>query len=132
METHYLKIMNKQGEKIPISITLKEENRYCHLIAESVVIGKMIFGDIDYWGCLTELRKVLEAKGYLILCRGARENIVLSGMCRGMGLGLSGYEVALGKDVEMQDLVPVFESIEDGAVTIEAQETFKQKWNDSL
>jgi hypothetical protein len=91
----------------------------------------MTFDDIDYWGCLTKLREALEAKGYLILCRGAKENIVLSGMCRNMGLGLSGYEIALGKGAEMEHLVPVFEPIESGSVTLEVQELFKQKWLNS-
>lgn len=128
METHHLKIINAQGKKEAITIELNEQNRYCYLIAESVVIGKMTFDDIDYWGCLTQLREVLEVKGYLILCRGAKENIVLSGMCRNMGLGLSGYEIVLGKGAEMEDLVSVFEPIESGAVTLEVQELFRQKW----
>lgn len=128
MEIHHLKIINEQGKKETITIELKEQNRYCYLFAESIVTGKMTFDDIDYWGCLTKLREVLEAKGYLILCRGAKENIVLSGMCRNMGQGLSGYEIELEKGAEMENLVPVFEPIESGAVTLETQEIFKQKW----
>jgi hypothetical protein len=128
MEIHHLKIINAQGKKEAITIKLNEQNRYCYLIAESIAIGKMTFDDIDYWGCLTKLREVLEVKGYLILCRGAKENIVLSGMCRNMGLGLNGYEIELGKSAELENLVPVFEPIESGAVTLEIQENFKQKW----
>jgi hypothetical protein len=130
--THHLKIIDNQGQKFSISIELREENRYCFLTAKGSVISQKTFDDIDYWGCLIQLRLALEAEGYLILCRGAKENIVLSGMCRSMGSGLSGYEVMLGKDIEMEDLVSVFEPIESGAVTIETQEKFKEKWFDSL
>ncbi len=132
MERQYLKIINEQGKKETITIELKEQNRYCYLFAESIVIGKMTFDDIDYWGCLTKLREALELKGYLILCRGAKENIVLSGMCQNMGQGLTGYEIALGKGIEMKNLVPVFEPIESGAVTLEEQRTFYRKWLDEL
>ena len=70
----------------------------------------------------------LEKKGYLILCRGSKKNIVLSGMCHDMGQGLKGYEVQLGRKSSMKNLVSVFEPIERGAVTLEEQEHFKKKW----
>lgn len=128
MEIHHLKIKNERGELENITLELSREGYNCCLTANSIITGKLTFSEYDYWECLTKLRLILEAKGYLILCRGAKKNIVLSGMCRDMGSGLKGYEVKLGRKSSMSHLVSVFEPIENDAVTIEEQEQFKKKW----
>jgi len=130
MKEHHLKIINSKGEKTDILIELSEKEYYeCYITATSIVFDESIsICKSDYFECLIELRLQLEAKDYLILCKGAIENIVLSGMCRDMGRGLSGYELHKYQNPKMENLVSIFEPIEEGAVTVAAQKRFHKKW----
>lgn len=128
METHKLKIINKQYERHDITLQLSRKGWDCCMTAESSVTGKVNFSGYDYFKCLTKLRLLLESKGYLILCLGATKNITLSRMCSESTAGLKAYQIELGKEALIENLIDVLEPIQNGAVTVEEQENFRKQW----
>ena len=46
---------------------------------------------LDYWECLTEVRELLEERGRLLCCQGARGDVWLSGQLRQFSNGSRAY-----------------------------------------
>lgn len=86
----------------------------------------------DFFAALAQLRKKLEAENVWLLCNGAVENVYPSGMARDMGAGLKAYNLTLGKQAKMADLVSVFENtLGLPPSPVQMQEAFYQKWLNS-
>ena len=86
-----------------------------------------------YFQALCSLRNQLEARGLLMVCYGAIENVFPSPMIEAMGYGEKAYQLTLGKPALMQDLVSIFDSRDDLIpVTVQKQREFYDKWLRSL
>lgn len=88
---------------------------------------------IDWFEALVEIRKQIEPSGFRVNVYGASQNVWPSGMCRGMGLGRSAYQIQIGRPAERKDLVSIFATGADiRPVTVAEQEWFKDEWFSSL
>jgi hypothetical protein len=63
---------------------------------------------VDLFDCLLQLRAILESRGYLICCQGARRNVGPSGLTRQMSNGRLAYALSSGRVVSDEDLVDIF------------------------
>jgi hypothetical protein len=89
--------------------------------------------DRDYFEAFCRIRERLETVGIKPLCYGASRNVFPSGMGRDMGLGLRAYQLKLGCQPTMVDLVNIFERGPDvEPVTVEIQEEFFRTWVESI
>jgi hypothetical protein len=87
----------------------------------------------DYFNCLVELRKIFEARNWLLLCNGCRYDVYPSGMSRSMGLGKKAYKMELGKQAKMEDLLNIFDYAElDKISSVEKQKDNFNKWIESV
>lgn len=87
----------------------------------------------DYFEAFCEVRRKLEAHGFLVKSYGGSRNLVLSGMCRDMGAGLAGYRVSMGKRPGRADLVPIFATGPDvQPATVDEQRAFGREWRRSV
>ena len=72
------------------------------------------------------------ACGRKVLCKGSREDVVLSRLQSGSG-GRAGYLVELGKQAMLENTVDIFETeSEENVVSVARQEEFRKQWFDSL
>jgi hypothetical protein len=81
----------------------------CTLEFNSSLTEKLMFTESDFFECLIMLREELDRFSYYPLCNGARIDVYPSGMCRDMGNGLCAYIHAPNKQVDMEDLVDIFD-----------------------
>lgn len=102
------------------------EAHACRLIAAwPIGSGERTFEAGDFYECLRSFRRVVEPEGYRVLCQGARPNVHLSPMGRDAG-GLKAYALAAGEPGRQEDLVSIFDSVDDIASvgTVEDQDAF--------
>ena len=87
----------------------------------------------DYFAALIEIRKELEPKGIKLLCKGCSRNVYPSNMSIEMGGGWIAYEMKMGKEVEREDHVCIFDActLEEYA-TIEEQLLFFEQWYENI
>jgi hypothetical protein len=105
------------------------------------VLLRLIAGDLaveardqrGYFQALCTLRMQLEARGLLLICLGAVENVFPSPMIESMGYGEKAYQLTLGKPALAGDLVSVFD-LGHGLVpaTVKQQREFYDSWLKSL
>jgi len=89
------------------------------------------FRETDLYKAMQALRQYLEAKGYLLLCAGARRDVVPSGMSRSMGGGRQAYVIRPGK--QATELVDIFDYAEPALVgTVQQQREYVEAWWASL
>lgn len=87
----------------------------------------------DLFEALSLIRMVLEERGYLILCNGARTDAYPSRMSRQMGEGGKVYLFKNGRQAERKDLVSMFDLTEFKQVgTVGAQRRAYDAWLGSL
>ena len=83
----------------------------------------------DFWHALIQVRKELEAVGYLPALAGACENVSMSHMMADMGRGVRAYVIELGKQAHFNHTVDTFDQNLVGKLaTVEAQAAFKERW----
>lgn len=105
MDRASLVAVDSRGVEVPVVLLLPSESDAC--IQMSVEGGPIQeFRGSDFFGCLIDARLVLESRGLLLCCQGARSDVFPSGMQRQMGLG----RVArlLTRDVDRQGEVDIF------------------------
>jgi len=89
------------------------------------------FREKDLYDGLQALREYLEARGYQLLCAGARPDVVPSGMSRSMGGGRQAYVIRPGK--QPTELVDIFDYAEPALVgTVQQQREYVESWRTSL
>jgi hypothetical protein len=89
------------------------------------------FRETDLYKAMQTLRQYLEAKGYQLLCAGARPDVVPSGMSRSMGGGQRAYVIRPGK--QTTELVDIFDYAEPALVgTVQQQRDYVEAWRASL
>ncbi|WP_085707179.1 hypothetical protein [Pseudomonas sp. B35(2017)] len=99
-----------------ISITLKQKQQ-----KEKTYKGS------DFYKCFGKLRS--DNKHIQFLCKGSKINVHPSSMSSQMSLGLNAYELSLGKEPSLDNLVFIFD-YEDKDLTNEpiVQREFYYKW----
>ena len=106
-------------KKYYIPLIGQEDNQPCEIITEKLTNTCKIelnFQEIhlksestDFFEALCEIREQLEPWKLIPFCYGASLNVYPSGMSRDMGSGLTAYKMAIGKHVNQDDLVSIFE-----------------------
>ncbi len=87
----------------------------------------------NYFFALLELRKKIEPTGIKILCKGCSKYVYPSPMIISMGNAMNAYELKLGKQATMKDLVSIFDPCDpDEYASIEDQYDYYQKWISSI
>ncbi len=83
----------------------------------------------DYFEAMVDIRRELEKDGVLLHCYGASKNVYPSGMGRDMGAGLKAYNMILGEQARMEDLVFIFDTGDDvKPATVSEQKEFFERW----
>jgi hypothetical protein len=90
------------------------------------------FSGRDLFDALNELRKILENKGFQLLCAGARRDVFPSGMSRDMSGGRKAYINRLGHPARQTDLVDIFEYADAELGSVSQQAEFHKQWINSL
>ena len=133
MASRRVPIVTKPGEEAgEAEVSYHAENRRCLL---QLRLGTSQFSGEgpDYFEALCEVRRQLEAQGLLLRSYGGSRNLVLSGMCRDVGAGLSGYRVSAGKRPVRADLVRIFDTGPDvEPATVDEQKAFGRAWLQSI
>jgi hypothetical protein len=110
--------VDMQCQQWQIELVNFEENNTC-------------FRETDLYKAMQTLRQYLEARGYQLLCAGARPDVVPSGMSRGMGGGQQAYVIRPGK--QATELVDIFDYAESALVgTVQQQRDYVEAWRASL
>jgi hypothetical protein len=82
----------------------------CVAITITVELGsgrrKTYFGS-DFYKCFAALRK--DNDDFVFYCKGAKTNVHPSSMASQMSLGLKAYELVIGKEPSIDDLVFIFD-----------------------
>ena len=90
----------------------KRINLACDPVAISITIDlgggpkKTYFGS-DFYKCFAALRK--DNDDLVFYCKGAKTNVHPSSMASQMSLGLKVYELVIGKEPSIDDLVFIFD-----------------------
>lgn len=83
----------------------------------------------NFFFALIELRKKLEVYNVQLLCKGCSRYVYPSPMIISMGDAIEAYELTLGKQALLNDLVNIFEPCEkDEYATIEEQCRYYEEW----
>ncbi len=110
---------------IDVSITLEAsiflyKNDYSKCVIELHILKfsiKKTFVSDDYFIALAQLRNWLYGWGsYYPMCKGVLINVYPSRMSRQMSNGIKAYFLTLGKQAIEDDLVDIFDSIDDGEI----------------
>jgi hypothetical protein len=133
MTSRRVPIVTKAGQEAgEAEVSYHVENRRC-LLQLRLGTSELSGEGPDYFEALCEVRRKLEAQGLLVNTYGGSRNLVLSGMCRDMSSGLSGYRISLGKRPSRFDLVRIFDTGPDvEAVTVDEQRAFGREWHRSI
>ncbi len=87
----------------------------------------------DLFKAIWTLRKQLELLGMSLLIKGARKNVVCSGMSRSMGGGRKAYVVQLGKPALREEIVDILDDATvEQIASIQEQQDYYQQWVESL
>ena len=102
---------------------------------ELTIGGSRITADSEegFFEAMTQIRHVVEPKGYRLLCFGSSRGVYPSGMSGAMGTGEIAYKLTMGKPALSQDLVSIFETDPSIIpVTYKEQQDYFNEWLSSL
>lgn len=128
MECKKILVISKNKK---LETTVKYDPAKCMMtFSESNNFGKIYHGR-DIYICLAKVRA--EFPHITFLCKGAKINVTPSRMASQMSAGLVAYELTLGKQATLDDIVHLFDH-EDNNLTNNPQEQvdFYKKWLASL
>ncbi len=95
--------------------------------------SEIVRDDEEFWSALRSIRVELGAIGLRPRCYGSSRNVYPSAMGQSMGVGNKAYQLEMGRQGRMADLVDIFE---DGPgvdpASVEEQEAFYEAWLRSL
>lgn len=105
---------------------------FCRIEFSSTERQKLVFDNSDFFECLIDFRRVIEAEGGKILCAGARRDVFPSAMMRSSGC-TTAYCLHLGRAASENDYVHIFDAIPANlVVTVDEQHAFYEQWLASL
>lgn len=102
--------------EVEMSGNRKTVDLACDCIAISITVElgdgqkKTYFGS-DFYRCFAALRK--DNDNFVFYCKGAKTNVHPSSMASQMSLGLKAYELVIGKEPSIDDLVFIFDYEEE-------------------
>jgi hypothetical protein len=132
MSVHHLRIAD-ESERLFGCLLIQADIRPWTLEFANDVLGHATFSGPDLFECLSQLRQWLGARGYQILCYGARIDAWASSMSRQMGGARKVYVTRMGLSATRADLLPTFgEASLDRLGTVEEQAEYHKKWLESL
>nr|WP_064118668.1 hypothetical protein [Pseudomonas fluorescens] len=122
--------------KFKVSIETHSKKKDIELICDSTKISITLnleknhsktYTDKDFYRCFGQLRN--DNRDIKFLCKGSKINVHPSSMSSQMSLGLKAYELALGIEPSLEDIVFIFD-FEDENITNnpEEQREFYLKW----
>ena len=83
----------------------------------------------DMFEALVQVRRQIEANGWLIAVQGARRDTYPSGMARDMGGGEKVYILRSGEQTRLEDLVDTIASADPSIIaTVDQQEEYWESW----
>lgn len=130
-ETKAVKIWFRDRATAECTVTLLDDPPWSLRIT-GLSLDKEEFSGEDLFDAFMALRKELEKREARLLCVGAQQNVWPSGMSRSMGGGRKAYLTAIGAPAHSA-LVDIFDYAEpETVVTVAEQETYHQRWVDSL
>jgi hypothetical protein len=107
--------------------------QYCKMDFHSQILGNYSATETDIFGCLMTIRKIIEEKGWLLLCQGACIRNYPTGMSRSMTGGYILYLQQLGKEIKRENKVKMFDPATlDQVGTVDEQIDFHQQWLKSI
>lgn len=110
------------------SIFLKEAGENYQIKFEMDSLHIITEGE-NYFYALLELREKLELQNIKLLCKGCSRYVYPSSMILSMGEALEAYELTMGKQAFMKDLVNIFDPCEyDEYASIKEQYTYYKEW----
>ena len=108
-------------------------HQFCRMNLHSQILGDFSATEFDIFECLLRIRKLLEAKGWFVLCKGASVSVYITGMSRNMTGGYILYQKRLGEDISRKDKVKLFDPATlDEVGTVDEQLAFHQRWVSSI
>ncbi|WP_166839647.1 hypothetical protein [Rheinheimera pleomorphica] len=130
MRIKNLSIISVGGNKEACTVEISESPPWV-LVFNSEAFGTIQCGGVDLFECLISLRRILEKRGFNILCQGARSNVISSRMTKQMSGGRLAYLTQMGEPAKEANLVDIFEpALETDIGSIEEQKTYQQSWLD--
>jgi hypothetical protein len=85
---------------------------------------------VDFFDCFVQLRE--KTPNIIYYCKGAKINVYPSSMSRDMGKGLTAYQIIIGKPVNKDDIVKIFDFDDVNITTPKKQKEFYDNWLKSL
>jgi len=132
MSVHELHIADNSGQ-LSGCLLLHSDVPPWKLEFANDALGQTTFSASDLFECLCQLRLWLAARGYQILCNGARIDTWASSMSRGMGGAKKVYVTRMGYPALYVDLLSTFgDASLDKLGTVEEQAEYHRKWLESL
>lgn len=116
-------LVNDKREKVELA---------CDCIAISITMEfwdrpKKTYFDSDFYKCFAALRR--DNDDLVFCCKGAKTNVYPSSMASQMSLGLKAYELVIGKEPSIDDLVFIFDYEENDLTNNpDEQRSFYLSW----
>ncbi|NHK27686.1 hypothetical protein FF098_007215 [Parvularcula flava] len=121
------------GQRLDTSLSLEQSILKVKLIFRPSDQDEYFAVAGDYFAAFQSIRIDTAPLGIKFLCQGARKNVYPTGMARDMGLGLSAYQLELGKKADKSKLVRIFDAAPSSEIdTVENQDDFWRQWLASL
>lgn len=87
----------------------------------------------NYFDALILLRRQLEERNIVLLCKGCCKNVYPSGMILSMGYGDKAYRLTIGEPAKMNSLVYIFEPCDEkDYASVDEQHSFFEEWCNSI
>ncbi len=103
----------------------------CRIAFRSSERGALVLENDDFFECLTDLRRIAEKEGGVVLCQGARRDVFPSQMMKSSGCATA-YVLRLGEQASSKDVVRIFEAVPaDTVVSVDEQFAYYRRWQDS-
>ncbi|WP_322027875.1 hypothetical protein [Burkholderia sp. BCC1977] len=107
---------------VPVSVTFRNGT-----------FGVLTFREGSLFDAITSYRRVIEPKGYFLLCNGARKDAYPSRMMLQMGLGKKIYLLRESEQARREDLVDIFGGAAiDQVCSVDEQRSAYESWLRSL
>jgi len=132
MQELHVKIWNRETDVVGLAVLRFEP-------ADAFIELTLPDGDVfsgtknDLFDALIYIRERLEMQGLFVLCNGSRLDVTPSRMSRQMSNGRRAYQMKMGEQARLPDLVDIFDETSRGSVaTVADQRRFYRQWLESL
>lgn len=113
MKTQFSVVVVKDGEKQKVNLVCDDEE--ISIAIANICGRKKTYVERDFYKCFALLRKDNPQLDFY--CKGAKLNVHPSSMSSQMSLGLKAYELEVGREPTVNDLVFIFDYEDQGLTT---------------